>query len=226
MTDQDKAKLVDLHEKLDAKDAELDQVKAELAELKQKTAVDAAKRGKWDWLVKNPAMLAALTGILAGVGTTAENLWTRYLDEKEDQARLEQKKQEEQVDDQSVGKLSELLVKRQDEVEEVCLAHAQAIVAAMPAHQRRRAERWLHDREYEVIWELTPDPPEPTPASVATSSMVGAEQAAPEKPSNVYEVIQQQVKSKGDSLALDELEDVLQSKGRLKKRVTRKHSKE
>lgn len=225
MTDQDK-KLLALHEKLDAKDAELDQVKAELAELKQKTAVDAAKRGKWDWLVKNPAMLAALTGILAGVGTTAENLWTRYLDEKEDQARLEQKKQEEQVDDQSVGKLSELLVKRQDEVEEVCLAHAQAIVAAMPAHQRRRAERWLHDREYEVIWELTPDPPEPTPVSVATSSMVGAEQAAPEKPSNVYEVIQQQVKSKGDSLALDELEDVLQSKGRLKKRVTRKHSKE
>lgn len=199
----DEKKLLELHEKLEEKDEKLD---AALVEVNQLKSALRKRTDKWAWL-KNPAMLTALAGVLAGLGTTAENLWTRYLDEKAKIERLKEEEQEEEVKEESVGKLSELLATRQDEIEDTCLAYAEGIITSMPQYQRRKVNRWLEEQGLEPIQGTHREDPAPTEPESATS-IGSAGGTKPASSPNLYQMIQEQVKTK-DDVAIEELEEVL-----------------
>lgn len=190
MTD-DKDKIIELHEKLETIDRERDDLKRKLS-----------KHTTW---YRNPAMLTALTGMLAGIGTTAENILTRY-----EEAR--QEKQQEQVDNKTNSAAIEFLLDRQDAVEETCMTYADAIMEAMPNYQRRKVEKFLEDTEGVEVEEAADDvgvgsigtagggtvaesveAPQPAPVEV----MVAPTEAEPASSKGVYDMIQEQVQTKG-----------------------------
>lgn len=128
----DNNELLELHKKIEKLDEERDALKEKLA----------TQSAPW---YKNPALVAALAGMLAGLGTTTENLWNRYQERVEKQAQEQTVEQKETSKKKTHGYVYRYMAKRQDEVEDACAAYAYAVMQTMPKPQKTRAERLLRD---------------------------------------------------------------------------------
>lgn len=204
----DKDKIIELHEKLEKLDSERD-------ELKRKVA----RQSTW---YKNPAMLTALTGMLAGIGTTAENIASRWEDKQE-------AKQEEKVQTKTNSAIVEFLVERQDKVENTCMLYADAIMEAMPSYQRRKVDQYISDNgsegvEVEDVVELAPAPPEPAPSVMVAEKAAPPpkakkkekEERLPASSDSLYEMVQRQVQVQ-ESVDFKDLEQIVKKRKSSKK---------
>lgn len=193
MGDEDKQKIIELHERLEKLDKERDELKSKVE-----------KQLTW-W--KNPAMLTALMGVLAGIGTTAENYWSRSQKDTENQ-------EEDQVDQGTHRAAYKFLMKRQGEIEEVCSSYTSVIVNVLTPAQRRLVKaqaETLGLPELELASALVSHPPvAPVTAHIGaghTEVEVSTDAAAdelPSEPTDIFDAIRQRVKAKKE-VDLDEL---------------------
>lgn len=197
----DKDKVIELQQKLLEQDKETDKLRAEVSDLKAK------EKTAW-WKSPIGVAVAALLTAFAG---KAEDLWSR----------VQQKTTESKVH----GAAYELLIERQDRVEDTCMLYADAFMEAMPDYQLRRVHAFLKDAGVpsdatgsaggarstgsisrrgaidspprELPEETTTVPP---PASIKSSNKV-----------NIYDMLQQKVQSKEDP-NLTDLEEIIDKK--------------
>lgn len=191
MSDENLAEVLRLYQRLEERTEELNKLKSQR---------------------RNSAMITALAGIAVALISSGENLWTRAIEQREVQQRLEKQKAAEEVDEQSVSKLAELLLSRQGDAEDLMVSYASAIISVMTPSQQRRIDKWLLDRGIEPIHMV-----ESNPAEVFEQVPPLVEVPAPK---SVYQRIQQQVKEKGD-LPVEKLEEALNVKSAFKKKSAR-----
>lgn len=189
MTTDDKDKIIELHEKIEKLDSERDNLKVKLS-----------KQTTW---YKNPAMITALTGMLAGIGTTAENIYSRW-------QKAQQRQKEEKIESKTNSAAIEFLLDRQDKVENTCIKYTNAIMEAMSLYQRRKVENYLEkhssEEEPEVsVYERDRVQPREDATSFEETSdnsrASTARESSQEEPikanRDMYQVIQEQVQKKG-----------------------------
>lgn len=158
-------------------------------------------------ILKNPAMITALTGLLAVICATAENLYSRQLE-------AQQRQQDEEVTGEVLTAFAHLVMSRQAETESYCLTYIDAIQQALLPHQRRKVEQYL-DKELadDSLPSLESVPSNSPPDSSDTIEELG--RVGLKNNPNIYKVIQQRVKEKGGAVSVKELEKVLEGKGAL-----------
>lgn len=231
MTDQDK-KLVELHEKYDAKDQEVDALRAELEELKRTDAVKEAKHGRMDWLLKNPAMFTAVVTAVMGGAAYAENLYDRIENRKSAAVKEESKQAAEKLDDKTIEAVLELLLKKNSDTEELFLGYAEAIYGSLSTYQRRRIDRFLSENNIPQFSGGSEPPMDVGPSVGGTRSSAASPSSSvevspdtsvapgsplPASSGGVYQALQQRLKLE-DEVKLEELEEILVTKGHEKRR--------
>jgi hypothetical protein len=171
-------KLIELHEKLDAIEQERDALKA---------------KSSW-WT--NPAMIAALAGLLTAVGASVENMWARY------QARLETK-QDTSVERTTHKGVYKFLIQQQKESDEILTSYIKVVVGVLTPYQRRQVKDQIEELELpELDVVAVQSSPEitlqpivlPSVAEADSSKKVAEEVKAPD---NLFDAVQMQVKNRG-----------------------------
>lgn len=179
----DQTKLIELQEKFIRLDQEKDALEQKLR-----------KHSTW-W--KNPAMLTALTGMLAGVAATSENIYTRYI-------KTEETQKEEKVEKGTHRTAYRFLMKRQDEIESMCSSYAQIVVEVLTPTQRRQVSRKITELGLPSLGEYVDMHP-PAPVEAIPSPPI------PEETPDLYDVVQKRIES-NQEIDLSEIESEVRKK--------------
>ena len=172
-------KLVELHEKLNDLDKERDELKAKLS-----------KHSTW-W--KNPAMLTALTGLLALLATSAENC-------RQQRAQLVERTQESTINKTTHRTAYKFILDRQNEFEDKMQVYMEVMASTLSPVQRQQINRKLKELEMD---QLSSAPALPVIEELAIVPSVATAEIP--EPSNLYDAIQMQVKDSG-AVDLQQLE--------------------